>query len=283
MRHTVIPADREFDIVAYGKTSKLPLQKGVKILEIVLAVEGILPSQLLDTIITLDGDAKYSIQFSSILDIEKYLKLDVNGNAEFFAIPFADFSAKSTEGQTQSGLQILNENAVLKVSIGPKVQDQIDASTVPTMYAIINYGVQNLTAEGVLFRKATPMLKNDTITISKTGENNFFGYEAASPNGLNMLERAYFYGANITELHVKVKSARNSLYVEKQKLTKSAIEYWQKRSGRAPIDNCVVFDPLMFGFNRADLLNPELGIQFVVKTSNGTNVEVVWQSLEITA
>lgn len=280
MRHSILPADAEFDVVGYGKTSKLQLQKGVKIDEVILAATDIDVTQVEDVILTLDADPVVNTQYAKIHNLAKYLKRTVAGNVSFFTIPFADFSAKSWEGQEQSGLQILNENAILKVKIGAATAQQTQDGKVPTMTAIINYGIANV-IDGKLIRTATPMLKDDVIAINKVGDNNYFGYESASELGLNMLQRAFFYGANIVGLEVHVKSRRTAQYVEKLKLTKAAIEYLQKREGRTPIADCVVFEPSWLGFNRADLLNPELGLKFVVKTSDGTNVEVTYQYLRV--
>lgn len=281
MRHSRIELD-EFDQVTYGRTSKLHLPKATCLSAILLAVKNIDKDQLGDIQIKLDSDISVALPMEKILKLEEYHALTVAGDTTFYNIPYQELFANTQAGQESVRLQVLNENALLSIKIGAATSAQTSGNLKPELNAFGVFGEPMVNEKtGGLYRPTLFIREEETISINKSGNNKYEGFEAQSALGTNLLRRAHFFGSNVIGLTVYVRSGQSGEWIKRHEASLALNNRWLKEAGKNPISDCYTFDPTVLGWVNSDSLMPEMGIKFEIETSNSDNVDVVWEKIRL--
>jgi len=198
-------------------------------------------TQIRQVSVVLNGDTIIQVSGNDLVMMEKYKGHYVQDG--MFIIPFTNPTAKNQNGANFGGLVTLaGENITLEVEIG-------DGSNGITLDA---YAFQTPARATRVF---VPRIRTHVMQASAAGWNDFTTFPA---NAATSIRRAYFK-AKINRLKVE----RDNLILFDAKETLQRMQ--QKRVGRFPQENIYIFDPTMYGFEQADVLNTGYQSEFVFR------------------
>lgn len=236
----VVKPLNSFNGVAFNSKASMSLPVGPTYNEIHL-VTSLTAAQIRQVSVVVNGDTIIQVSGDDLVMMERYKGHFVQ--ADTFVIPFTNPNAKNQNGSLFGGLVTLQgENITLEVEIGS--------------------GSGALHLDAIAFqspaqarRVFVPRIRTHTMQAGATGWNDFTTFPA---NAATSIRRAYFKGA-VNRLKVE----RDSLILFD---VKDAIQRTQqKRVGRFPQAGVFIFDPTMYGFEQADVLNTGYQSEFVFR------------------
>lgn len=252
----VVKPLNSFNGAAYDSKASMSLPVGPTYNEIHL-VTNLEPDQVRQVSIVLNGDTIIQVSGEDLLMMERYKNHAGENNEEdgVYVIPFTNPTAKNQNGANFGGLVTLaGENITLEIEIGA-------GKTVPNSSTILP-----LTLDAYAFqtpaqakRYYVPRIRTHVMQASAQGWNDFTTFPA---NAATSIRRAYFKG-NVKRLKVE----RDNLILFDAKV--DIQRFQQKRVGRVPQTSIFTFDPTMYGFEQADVLNTGHLSEFVFRVDVG--------------
>lgn len=229
-----------FNGVGFNSKASMSLPVGPTYNEIHL-ITSLTAAQIRQVSVVLNGDTIIQVSGEDLVMMEKYKGHYVEDGV--FVIPFTNPTAKNQNGGMFGGLVTLaGENITLEVEIGN--------------------GSGALTLEAIAFqtpaqaqRMWLSRIRTHVMQASAEGWNDFTTFPAGA--AIN-LRRVYFKGA-VNRLKIE----RDNLILFDTKATAQAVQ--QKRVGRFPQSGIYVFDPTMYGYEQADVLNTGYQSEFVFR------------------
>lgn len=247
--------------VAWGSKASVALPAGPTYTEIQLQTS-LMANQIRFVNVVLNGETIIQVSGDDLVMMEKYKNhhvqeatFDAEGaltQLGIFVIPFTNPTAKNQIGANFGGLVTLQgENITLEVEI--------------------KEGTGNLSLSGYAYtteaqgrRVWEPNIKTHTFQANSTGLNDYPSF----PGGSDVfLRRAYFKG-DISRLILE--RDRTTLF----DATKAIYEFQQKRVDRVPQAGYFVFDPTIYGYEMADVLNTGKKSEFVFRMDLGVALPV---------
>ena len=253
----VVKPLNSFNGVGWGSKASMSLPVGPTYHEIHL-VTSLTAAQIRQVSVVLNGDTIIQVSGDDLVMMERYKGNFVD--AGVFIIPFTNPNAKNHNGSVFGGLVTLaGEQITLEVEIA-------DGSGALTLDAV------SFQSPALGQRLFIPRIRTHVMQASATGWNDFTTFPA---NAATSIRRAYFKGGI------------NRLKVERDNLilfdVKSAVQkIQQKRVGRFPQDSMFIFDPTMYGFEQADVLNTGYRSEFVfrVEVNDAAPIPILVESIQ---
>ena len=268
----VVKALNSFNGVGYNSKASMSLPVGPTYNEIHL-VTTLSAEQIRQVSVVLNGDTIIQVSGEDLLMMERYKNHFVEAQAGdspegIFVIPFTNPTAKNQNGANFGGLVTLaGENITLEVEIGAGVMVG-DTGVMPAI-TLDAYSFQTPAQAKRFF---VPRIRTHVMQASAQGWNDFTTFPA---NAATSIRRAYFKGSV------------NRLKVERDNLilfdAKSSLQrFQQKRVGRVPQDGLYIFDPTMYGFEQADVLNTGHLSEFVfrVDVADAKPIPILVESIQ---
>jgi hypothetical protein len=219
--------------------------------------------QIRQVLIQLNGDPIYDVTGEELRMVEAY-----KGNHQedgVFVVPFADFSAKTQEGQDLTELVTLSgDNLNITVKTGAATAQQTTDSLVPTLKAFAVMG------ESKADRIVIPRMYSDLVQAGKTGKNVYKNFNRGP-----RIRRLHMASAAVTALEIK----RNKLI--RYDLDKADNDFVLKRQDVVPQANHFHFDPIATKFAKSDFLQTA-GSSFEINptVSSVGDVPVLFETVE---
>lgn len=233
-----------FNGVGFNSKASMSLPVGPTYNEIHLQTS-LTAAQIRQVSIVLNGDTIIQVSGEDLVMMEKYKGHFVESGV--FVIPFTNPTAKNQNGANFGGLvTLLGENITLEVETGA--------------------GTGAITLDAIAFqapaqtrRVWVPRIRTHMMQATAEGWNDFSTFPAGA--AIN-LRRAYFKGA-VNRLKIE----RDNFILFDAKASGQAFQ--QKRVGRFPQENIFIFDPTMYGYEQADVLNTGYQSEFVFRVDAG--------------
>lgn len=229
-----------FSGVNFNSKASMSLPVGPTYNEIHLSTS-LTAAQVRQVSVVVNGDTIIQVSGEDLVMMEKYKGHYVENG--IFVIPFTNPNAKNQNGSNYGGLVTLaGENITLEVEIG-------DGSGSITLDALA------FQTPAQARRVWLPRIRTHVMQASATGWNDFTTFPA---NANTYIRRAYF------------KASIERLKIERDNLTlfdaKAALQsFQQSRVKRFPQTDVFVFDPTMYGYEQADVLNTGYTSEFVFR------------------
>lgn len=250
-----------FNGVAWGSKASVALPAGPTYTEIHLETS-LKAAQIRQVNVVLNGDTIVSVSGSDLIMMEKYkghfvkeAEFDGNGaltQSGVFVIPFTNPTAKNQQGANFGGLVTLqNENITLEVEIADGT-------------GALSLAGYSYTTPAQARRIWEPNIKTHIFQANSTGLNDYPNFPS---NTQTNLRRMYFKG-DISRLILERDGT--TLF----DATKAVYEFQQKRVERFPQVGYFIFDPTVYGYEMADVLNTGKVQEFVFRMDLGTAVAV---------
>ncbi|MFD1385154.1 major capsid protein P2 [Rhodanobacter aciditrophus] len=253
----VVKPLNSFNGVGFNSKASMSLPVGPTYNEIHL-VTSLKAAQIRQVSVVLNGDTIIQVSGDDLVMMEDYKGHFVDEGT--FVIPFTNPTAKNQNGANFGGLVTLaGENITLEVEIGA--------------------GSGALTLDAYAFqtpaqarRVWVPRIRTHVMPANAAGWNDFTTFPA---NAATSIRRAYFK-AGINRL--KVERDNLILFDAKDSLQR----FQQKRIGRFPQEGVFTFDPTMYGFEQADVLNTGYSSEFVfrVEVNEAKPIPVLVESIQ---
>ncbi len=221
--------------------------------------------QITQVLVQLNGDAIYDVNGEELRMVEAYKKRYQEDGV--FVIPFADFSAKTQDGQDLTELVTLaGDNLTLTIKTGAATAAQTTASLVPTLKATAIMG------ESKPQRVVIPRMYSDLVQAGKTGKNVYKNFNRGP-----RIRRLHMNGP-VTELEI----LRNKL--KRYHLEKDDNDYILQREDLEPQTGWYHFDPICYKFAKSDFLQTA-GSSFEINpwVSSAGDVPVLFETVETVA
>jgi hypothetical protein len=233
-----------FNGVAFNSKASMSLPVGPTYNEIHLQTS-LTAAQIRQVSIVLNGDTIIQVSGEDLVMMEKYKGHFVEAGT--FVIPFTNPNAKNQNGGNFGGLvTLLGENITLEIEIG-------NGSGALTLDAVA------FQAPAQARRVWLSRIRTHVMQASATGWNDFTTF----PTGAAInLRRVFFKGA-VNRLKIE----RDNFILFDAK--KEGQAFQQKRVGRFPQDGIFIFDPTMYGYEQADVLNTGNQSEFVFRVDAG--------------
>jgi hypothetical protein len=250
-----------FNGVAWGSKASVALPAGPTYTEIHLETS-LTAAQIRRVNVVLNGDTIVTVSGADLVMMEKYKKhhvqeatFDEEGELTqkgIFVIPLTNPTAKNQIGANFGGLVTLQgENITLEV-------ETVEGS------GNISLSGFTYTTEAQGRRIWEPNIKTHIFQANSTGLNDYPSF----PGGdRDFLRRAYFKG---DLLSLKLERDGTTLF----DATKGVYEFQQTRVGRVPQAGIFAFDPTIYGYEMADVLNTGKVSEFVFRMDLGTAAAV---------
>lgn len=254
--------------VAWGSKASVALPAGPTYTEIHLETS-LRADQIRFVNVVLNGETIVQASGADLIMMEKYKNhhvqeatFETTGTGEsavttltqlgVFVIPFTNPTAKNQIGANFGGLVTLQgENITLEVEIK-------EGS------GALSLGGYAYTTPAEARRVWEPNIKTHTFQANSTGLNDYPSFPGSNQV---FLRRAYFKGA-VSRLILERDGT--TLF----DATKGVYEFQQKRVERVPQDGYFIFDPTIYGYERADVLNTGKVSEFVFRMDLGAAVAV---------
>jgi|TARA_R110000744_G_scaffold69739_1_gene141411 hypothetical protein len=255
--------------VAFNSKASMSLPVGPTYQEIHL-VTSLTPAQIRQVSVVVNGDTIVQVSGADLMMMEKYKK-NATREAVFdtgvltqkgvFVIPFTNPNAKNQNGQLFGGLITLaGENITLEIEIGAGTGTPI-------------LDVETFQSVARASRPYMPRIKSYVMQAQAEGWNDFTTFPA---NAKTNIRRAYFK-SDVSRLKIE---RDGYILFDKKKDTQ---EFQQERVGRAPQAGYFSYDPTMYGYEQADILNTGHVSEFVFRVEVGTAgaIPILVESVEI--
>ncbi|RCX07047.1 major capsid protein P2 [Marinomonas foliarum] len=252
-----------FNGVGWGSKASMSLPVGPTYNEIQL-ITSLTAAQIRQVTVSVNGETIVQVSGAQLVMMEKYKKhfvqeaeFETTGEGEsevttltqsgVFVIPFTNPTAKNQNGAYFGGLVTLQgENVTLEVEI--------------------DNGSGSLSLEGMAFlapsqtrRIFMPRIREHIFQANAIGWNDFTTFPAGAAVNIR---RAYFKG----EVNRLIVDRDTTTLFD---VTKEVQAVQQKRVDRVPQDGYFVFDPTMYGYEQADVLNTGYNSEFVFRLDLG--------------
>jgi hypothetical protein len=250
-----------FNGVLWGSKASVALPAGPTYTEIHLETS-LTAAQIRQVNVILNGDTIVAVSGADLVMMEKYKGHHVQ-EAEFdgddnltqsgvFVIPFTNPNAKNQQGGNFGGLVTLaGENITLEVEIA-------DGSGALTLAG------HSYTTAAQARRIWEPNIKTHIFQANSTGLNDYPSFPASAAVNIR---RAYFKG----DLSRLILERDGTTLFD---ATKGVYEFQQTRVGRVPQTGYFTFDPTIYGYEMADVLNTGKVSEFVFRMDLGTAASV---------
>lgn len=238
-----------FNGVAWGSKASVALPAGPTYTEIHLETS-LTAAQIRRVNVVLNGDTIVTVSGADLVMMEKYKGHHVQ--AGIFVIPFTNPTAKNQIGANFGGLVTLQgENITLEVE------------TAEGSGALSLSGFA-YTTEAQARRVWEPNIKTHIFQANSTGLNDYPSFPGSNQV---FLRRAYFKG----DLSRLILERDGTTLFD---ATKGVYEFQQTRVGRVPQGGVFAFDPTLYGYEMADVLNTGKVSEFVFRMDLGTAAAV---------